>query len=148
MKGKSQHVGTSPLQSLEAPERIIPIDRSSCGPFHSPSLSLCLFNELPFLFSSSQGPLGKKNKRFPVRGGGLGSDIWVQGKPKERRSSARPLRWPGGRGCNVPKLPVESALDQVHSQAGASEAPASGRAKWPRVRWALHGLDTERSPEP
>lgn len=40
----------------------------------------------------------------------------------------RPRSWPRGRGCNVPELPVESALDQVHSQAGASEAPASGVA--------------------
>lgn len=60
----------------------------------------------------------------------------------------RPLCWPRGRGCNVPELPVESALDQVHSQAGASEAPASGGARWPRDRWASHSLDTELSLQP
>lgn len=76
-----------------------------------------------------------------MRGGVLGGDIWAQGKPKERTSPVRPLRRPRGRGCNVPELPVESALDQVHSQAGTSEAPVSGRARWPRARWVSHGLD-------
>lgn len=67
-------------------------------------------------------------------------------KPKERRS---PERCAGqGRGCNVPELPVESALDQVHSQAGASEAPASGGARWPQARWVSNGLETERSLQP
>lgn len=61
-----------------------------------------------------------------MRGGVLERDIWAQGKRKECRSLVRPRSWPRGRGCNVPELPVESALDQVHSQAGASEAPASG----------------------
>lgn len=71
--------------------------------------------------------------------GGLGSDIWEEGKLRDLRSPLRLLRWPRSRGCNVPELPVESALDQVHSQAGACEAPAKGRVRWSRARWASHG---------
>lgn len=80
-----------------------------------------------------------------MRGGGLGGDIWAEWKPKARGLSARPLLWTRGRGCNIPELPVESALDQVHSRAGASEAPANGRARWPR---APHCWDTELSLQP
>lgn len=112
-------------------------------------LCVCVSLICSLLFSDSR-PVSREGGRkpFSVRGGVLGGDIWAQGKPKERRSPVWPLRWPRSRGCNVPELPVESALDQVHSQAGASEAPASGRARWPRARWVPHGRDTERSFQP
>lgn len=85
-------------------------------------------------------------KPFPATDGKLRGGIWADGKPKARWSTAGLLRWPGGRGCNFPDLPVESALDQVHSQAGVLETLESDRSRWPRAPLGLHCWDTALLP--
>lgn len=90
---------------------------------------MCLLT-LFSVYRSPRVPREGGTKSFFVGVGGLGGDIWEQRKAKEGRSP-RGRCTSSGRGCNVPELPAESALDQVHSQAGAFRAPASGPARWP-----------------
>lgn len=71
-------------------------------------------------FTTPKYPTEGEMEPFPATDGNLRGGIWADGKPKARWSTAGPLRRLGGRGCNFPDLPVESALDQVHSQAGVS----------------------------
>lgn len=90
--------------------------------------SFSLLSLLPALRLPST-PTEGEMEPFPATDGNLRD--WADGKPKAHWSTAGPLRRLGGRGCNFPDLPVESALDQVHSQAGVSETPAGDRSRWP-----------------
>lgn len=118
------------LEALYAPSFLF---LSIFGPPSSlpPSLSLTWFT-IP------KEPTEGEMKPLAATDGNLRGGIWADGKPKACWSIAGLLRWPGGRGCNFPDLPVESALDQVHSQAGVSETPASDRSRWPRAPPGLH----------
>lgn len=81
------------------------------------------------MFSDSQEPPKEgETKPFFATVGGLGG---------ETESAQGLSHWPKGRGCNIPELPVESALDQVHSQAGAYQPLASRCARWPQASPAL-----------
>lgn len=106
-----------------------------------PPSSLLLFS-LSFLLTTPKDLTEGEMKAFPATEGNLRGGIWADGKPKARWSSAGlQQRWPQGRGCNFPDLPVESALDQVHSQAGVLERLESDRSRWPRAPLGLHCWD-------
>lgn len=141
MQGKCQRGrGCLLVGDLEALWELIPISGLLfylCSFSFSFSLSFQLSNSCALsllCFWTPKGPQGRRNETFPRDNWGS-RRCYLGGRETE---SAQGL-WhrPKGRGCNIPELPVESALDQVHSQAGAYEPPASGRARWPQAPLGL-----------
>lgn len=115
--GQSARVGRGSLYlgDLGAPLGIIPIPRLLLVfVVFSRSLSFSSF------LTTNDSP--GKWKRNPPSLRQMGAWQEILGRKGNRKCagwSAGKLRCrPRGRGCNIPELPVESALDQVHSQPG------------------------------